>query len=474
MPEECTSSAGRDLFLALDRARIAPGGLRAGIEDALREAIGQGRLSVGAALPSTRTLAADLGVARRTVLAAYQQLAAEGYLECRQGAPVRVAYSTVTRVADRAAAAPEPAGTPLADLRPGYPAPSSFPRQAWARAARQALRQAPDAAFGYGDVRGHRLLRDTLAGYLGRARGVTADPANLLVCAGFRQALYLTCQVLRARGHTALAMEDPCSPNHRRIPESCGLAVWPVPCDGDGLRVDLLARTPARAVLVTPAHQYPLGGTLAADRRTALVGWARERDGLVIEDDYDGEFRYDRHPVGALQPLDPDRVAYTGTTSKTLAPGLRLGWLAAPPALVDALVERKTLVDRGTGVPDQLTLAELISSGGFDRHLRRMRLSYRSRRDQLRDALAALDRPWRLTGIAAGLHALLPLPDGGPEEADLLLRAEERGLALAGLGRYWHRPADPHPRALIVGYGAPSDAAFRPCLRHLMNLVSDY
>ncbi|MFL6072827.1 MAG: PLP-dependent aminotransferase family protein [Mycobacteriales bacterium] len=472
MPEECTSSAGRDLFLALDRGRAArAGGLRAGIEDALREAIGQGRLAVGAALPSTRTLAADLGVARRTVLAAYQQLAAEGYLDCRQGAPVRVAYSAPARPA---ATAPEHADTPRADLRPGHPAPSSFPRLAWTRAARQALRLAPDAAFGYGDVRGHRLLRETLAGYLGRARGVTTEPGNLLVCGGFRQALYLTCQVLRARGHTALAMEDPCSPNHRRIAESAGLAVCPVPCDGDGLRVDLLAGTPARAVLVTPAHQYPLGGTLAADRRTALVGWARERDGLVIEDDYDGEFRYDRHPVGALQPLDPDRVAYTGTTSKTLAPGLRLGWLAAPPALLDELVEHKGLVDRGTGVPDQLTLAELIGSGGFDRHLRRMRLSYRSRRDQLRDALAALDRPWRLTGIAAGLHALLPLPDGGPEEADLLVRAEERGVALAGLGRYWHRPADPHPRALVIGYGAPSDAAFRSCLRHLMNLVSDY
>ncbi|GAB3419250.1 aminotransferase-like domain-containing protein [Flindersiella endophytica] len=448
-----------DLWASLDRSQ----GVSRGIEHVLRQAIRAGKLGLGEALPSSRVLAHELGVARGTVSAAYEQLAAEGYLSARQGAPVRVCWSLSGDPPPAMPAAPE---RPRFDLRPGLPSGSSFPRTLWSRATRHVLAHAPDEAFGYGDPQGQLSLRTALAGYLTRARGVEAGPDELLVCGGFTQALRLACHVLLARGATTVAVESPCSQRYPALIESTGLRAVSVRCDRGGLCVEELPA--ADAVLVTPAHQYPLGVSLSPARRSALIAWARATGALIIEDDYDGEFRYDRQPVGALQQLDPARVLYTGTASKTLAPGLRLGWLSLPGSLRHELIEAKEHADRSAGVLDQLTLAALLDSGGFDRHVRRMRVTYRKRRAALLRTLGELDV--RIEGIAAGLHALVHLPADGPTERDVLDRAAERGVALGGLGDYLRDPAG--RQAIIVGYGTPPEHAYRPALAELAKVLS--
>jgi GntR family transcriptional regulator / MocR family aminotransferase len=458
---------GLDLFLDLDRDR----GLRHSIECSLREAMREGRLAPGSVLPSSRSLAHDLGVARGTVSAAYGQLAAEGYLDLQQGALARVSW--VPRQPPPAAPA-RAAPRCQWDFRPGRPESASFPRQAWVRASRRVLTSAPDEVFGYGDPGGSDELRRALAGYLGRARGVDTEPGRLLICNGFSQALALICLALRAEGGTTLAVEDPSPPRYRELVRSLGLTVVPVPCDQDGLRTDCLERARPHAVMVTPAHQYPLGVTMSAARRSALVDWARRRDALIIEDDFDGEFRYDRQPVGALQQLDPERVCYIGTASKTLAPGLRLGWLSAPRPVAAAVTAAKEQFDRGNSILDQLTLAEMITSGAFDQHIRRMRGSYRRRRDELARALAGQADGLRLAGISAGLHALVYLPEHGPTEEQLQARAAAQSIALHTLAPCWHNPPQPRPQAVIIGYAAPASHAYRPALRALTRLLAPH
>ena len=467
-------SSGLDLFLDLD----SNDGLRHGIEHALREAIRDRRLMSGTAMPSSRSLARDLGVARGTVSAAFGQLAAEGYLAVRQGAAARVSWVPGRREPSSSVSASAPAAARAGaarwrwDLRPGRPDSASFPRGAWALAHRQVVAHAPDEIFDYGDPLGSAELRRALADYLGRARGVVTDPAALLICNGFTHALALICTALRAGGATTLAVEDPGAPRYRQLAETIGLSVVSVSCDEDGLRTDHLDQAGADAVLVTPAHQYPLGVTMAAARRTALVQWARRRQALIIEDDYDGEFRYDRQPVGALQQLDPDRVVYVGTASKTLAPGLRLGWLIAPRSMSESLAATKRLLDRGTSILEQLTLAELITSGAFDRHIRRMRASYRRRRDELARTLAGNLRGLRLAGISAGLSAVIYLPGNGPTEHQIQARADRLGIALHTLGGYWRNPPEPAPQAIIIGYATPAGHAYRPALRALTQLLA--
>jgi GntR family transcriptional regulator/MocR family aminotransferase len=279
----------------------------------------------------------------------------------------------------------------------------------------------------------------------------------MVVCAGFTQALSLLGQVLAARGATTLALEDHGHHSHRDIAARAGLTTTSIPVDADGARIGVAAD----ALLLTPAHQFPLGMPLAAHRRTAAVAWARDAGGLVIEDDYDGEFRYDRHPVGALQALAPDHVVYAGTASKSLVPGIRLAWLVLPPGLVDDVVEAKRLADGHCGATDQLTLAEFVTSGGYDRHIRRNRLAYRRRRDRLAGAVSGV----RLTGMAAGMHALVELPPG-VREADIEAEADRHGLALEGLARYRRGPAV-RPPALVVGYATPPDHAYTGALARL-------
>ncbi|MFJ3515279.1 PLP-dependent aminotransferase family protein [Streptomyces sp. NPDC090131] len=452
---------GADLHLDLTAGR----GLRAGLTEALREAARSGRLAAGTRLPSSRTLAADLGIARNTVAEAYAELVAEGWLTARRGSGTRVAERARPRRSS-AAAAPvrRPARTgPAYSLIPGSPDLGGFPRAAWLSAARRAMTDAPNEAFGYAsDPRGRVELRQALAGYLARARGVHADPERIVLCAGFLHGLALLAGVLRARRVREVAVEEYGLDFHRDLLVRAGLRTRPLGLDGEGARTGELTAT-SGAVLLTPAHQFPTGVALTPARRAAAVDWARTSGGLILEDDYDGEFRYDRQPVGALQGLDPDRVVYLGTASKSLAPGLRMGWMVVPPGLLEEVLAAKGPTEWASSAPDQLTLAEFITSGAYDRHVRGMRLRYRRRRDEL---VAAVGDRVAVSGIAAGLHAVLDLPGG--TERSVLQAAAWQDLALHGLGRFRHPEAGALPRdAVVVGYGTPSDSAWSPTLAAL-------
>ena len=452
---------GIDLHLDLAGRKI-----RAGLETALRDAVRTGRLGPGTRLPSSRALAADLGVARNTVAEAYSQLVAEGWLTAERGSSTRVASRPAAVPAEPPAAA-APRRALRYDLRPGVPDVSAFPRSAWLAAARRALLAAPAGALGYGDPRGHPELRQALAGYLARTRDVRASPGHIVVCSGFTQGLALLSQVLRARGGSTLAVEEYSLPSLRETAGAAGLNLVPLPVDGRGAAGHEAGA--ADAILCTPAHQFPLGAALAPQRRTVAVDWARATGGLVVEDDYDGEFRYDRQPVGAMQALAPEHVVYGGSASKSLAPAFRLGWLVLPAHLVDEVVAARELADGPGSRLDQLTLAEFIASGGYDRHVRRARLAYRRRRDRLVDALRREAPQVRVTGIAAGLHVLCELPpgpDAAAAEQDVMARAAARGLAVAPLAPY--RVAGRHDRpALIVGYGTPPEHAFSGAVARL-------
>ncbi|WP_030930137.1 PLP-dependent aminotransferase family protein [Streptomyces sp. NRRL S-646] len=430
-------------------------GVRRGLTNALREAVRTGRLAPGTRLPSSRTLAADLGIARNTVADAYADLVAEGWLTARQGSGTRVADRAVNRPA---APAPRPRaiGSPAHNLIPGTPDLAFFPRAQWLKAARRALTAAPYQALDYGDPRGRIELRTALADYLARARGVRTDPERILVCAGISQGLRILGAVLRARGASTVAVESYGLYVHWDLLAEAGLRTVPLPFDERGTNPGEL--TDEDAVLLTPAHQFPMGGTLHRDRRAAAVGWARRTGGLLVEDDYDGEFRYDRQPVGALQGLDPDHVVYAGTASKSLAPGLRLAWLVLPPDVAQEAAKAKGHID-SCGVLDQLTLAEFLTSGAYDRHVRAARLRYRRRRDALVAELARRAPQVGATGIAAGLHVVLRLPPG--TEQATLRAAAWQGLAVHGLHRYRHPEATVEPHdALVVGYGTPPDSAW--------------
>jgi GntR family transcriptional regulator / MocR family aminotransferase len=449
------SNGGRDLLVAVDET----GGRGAGLEHALRAAIRGGRLPAGTRLPSTRALAADLGWARGTVAGAYAQLVAEGWLTARAGAGTVVAAAAEAVHPDTAPPADEP---PVRyDLRTGTPDVSTFPRAAWGTAVRQVLRDAPDEALRLGDPRGTGELRAELAAYLGRARGVVAPPERIVICTGYVQALGLLAASLPG----TIAMEDPCLALHRDVVRAAGRRVAALPVDHKGARVE--AAGTARAVVVTPAHQIGLGSTLAPERRAALAAWARHTDGIVIEDDYDGEFRYDGRPVGALQALAPDHVIYAGTASNALSPALRIAWLVLPEPLVEPVVEAKRVADSASPALDQLALARLIASGDLDRHLRRMRARYRRRRDAL---VAALAPDVRVLGIAAGLHVTLELPAGAPAEAEILAAARERSLAVTGLGEFWHDARD-RPTRLQAGYAAPPSHAFGGAVAALADVI---
>ncbi|WP_328845070.1 aminotransferase-like domain-containing protein [Streptomyces sp. NBC_00258] len=499
---------GVDLHLDVTRTGS---GLRRGLTDALRAAVRGGRLAPGTRLPSSRSLAADLGIARNTVADAYADLVAEGWLTARQGSGTRVAERAVVAPAS-AQPRPRTPGGPAYDLVPGTPDLASFPRAEWLKASRRALAAAPYDALGYGDPRGRVELRTALAGYLARARGVRADPERILICSGFAHGLMLLGAVLRQRGAGALAMESYGLDVHWNLVERAGLRSVTLPFDELGTRTEELTGgglggsgdgsgggrgsrsgtgsgkgsgggTGSRggsgrkggsggvgAVLLTPAHQFPMGVPLHPDRRAAVVDWARRTGGLILEDDYDGEFRYDRQPVGALQGLDPDHVVYFGTASKSLAPGLRLGWLVLPPDLAPEVTAAKGGADWSCGVLDQLTLAEFITSGAYDRHVRASRLRYRRRRDHLVSALAAHAPSVTATGIAAGFHAVLQLPPG--TEQSVVRSAVWQGLAVHGLTRYRHPSATAPPLdALVVGYGTPTDSGWPGALEALVRAL---
>jgi GntR family transcriptional regulator/MocR family aminotransferase len=454
MPSRGTAS-GSGLDLLLD-----PEALRGrGLEAQLRAAIQTGRLPSGTALPSTRSLARDFQIARGTAVDAYEQLIAEGYLEAHRGSGTRV-----TQGPAHTPPAPPDAGAgprPRFDLRPGSPDLTSFPRQAWVAALRRSLRGAPPSVLGYGDPRGDPDLRATLARYLGRARGVSATVDRVLVANGFNQALWLWARTLRRRGHREVAVEEPTLPLARDLLRHAGFTVHPVPVDEDGLQVEALESSPATAVVVAPAHQFPAGSVLHPARRAALVRWAERRDGAIIEDDYDGEFRYDRASVGALQGLHPDRVLYAGTASKSLAPGLRLAWVVVPAPLLEVVTEERSLVERESPVLDQLALRDLVESGAYDRHLRRMRHIYRHRRDRLLQLVGERTPGVQVSGIAAGLHAVLRLP-AGTDDGTVVARLAARSIAVSRFRDYQAQPGG--PPTLVVGYGTPPEHAVEAAL----------
>ena len=455
------SSSGWDVHLDW-----RPGDGRRGLADALRRTIREGRLPPGAAVPSTRALAADLGLARGTVTRVYADLTAEGYLRTTQGAPTRVAADSAPPTPARDLTGPRAAPW-VPDLRwdvyPGRPDLSAFPRAAWVSATRRVMAHAPTSAFDYGDERGAATLREALARYLARSRGVVADPERIVVCGGFSHALTVLARVLHERGDRELAFEDPSLPHFRATAARGGPRIVGVPVDEQGIRVSELD---SPAVVVTAAHQYPLGCTLAPERRASLARWAAA-GGLVIEDDYDGEFRLDRRPVGCVQALAPERIIYAGTVSKTLAPALRIGWLVLPHALVAPV--RAAVAGTGwrTPVLTHLILADLLASGAYDRHVRQRRLAYRRRRDRL---LSALPRAFRPTGISAGLHLVLRLPDGLTEE-DCMDAARRESVAVDHLGRHWFTGGHDHPQGIVVGYASPAEHAFGPAVEALVRAL---
>jgi GntR family transcriptional regulator/MocR family aminotransferase len=439
-----------DLLVALQRSGEQP--LYEQLERTLREAIRDGRLGAGARLPSSRALAAELGVSRGVVTGAYDQLVAEGYLETRQGAPVRVASGV------RAQPARLPAPPLLErfayDFSPGLPDLAGFPRDRWLRSLRAAWRESALDAVGYGDPRGAPELREALADYLRRVRGAAADPEHMLVCTGFRQGLSVTCRWLRAGGVEQVALEDPGWHAHRLTVEEAGLEVAPVPVDDEGIDVTELSRSRADAVVVTPAHQFPTGVVLSPRRRSELMAWAEHGDRLIIEDDYDAELG--RARVGALQGLAPDRVLFIGSASKRLAPGMRLGWMLTPSWLSWALISAKAIEDAGSEIGGQLALADFIATGELERHLRRMRLRYARRRAALITALTRELPGWTPAPAAGGLHQLVFLPHD-VDEPSMLAAAARNGVGVEGLSL--HSYAGDCPPGLVLGHAHLAEPA---------------
>src|SRR5450755_1973494 len=476
------------LLVRLDRSASQP--LSAQLEATLREAIRGGRLRAGERLPSSRELARALGISRGMVQECYGQLLAEGYLTSRTGSATRVADISGQQAGDQPVAGPvvvspsaplpgrQPPEPPLiADFQPGVPDLSSFPRSDWAWAIKQACTQAASADLGYGDPRGSAVLREVLAGYLRRVRAAAASPAQMTISTGFAQGINLVLRALaRQGGVTCVAFEDPGYGSAQadetvRAVLAMGIHVTYLPVDEQGLVVGELAACGAQAVVVTPAHQSPTGVVLSPARRQALTDWARRGGGYVIEDDYDSEFRYDKEPVGALQGLAPDRVFLLGTASKALAPAVRLGWVHAPAPLAAAVAAEKEMSDRGSCTLDQLALATLLTTGRYDRHLRRMRTVYPARRAALTGAFARHPPLVPLTGLSAGFHAVALLPPSADEMA-VIAATRERRVGLHGIGAYRGHPDTAAPPALVMGFGNVRERAIEPAIAAVADLLS--
>jgi GntR family transcriptional regulator/MocR family aminotransferase len=454
----------------LDLALEAGKPVRRQLEQALRDAIRSGRLQPDAMLPPSRVLAEQLGISRGVVVDSYSQLVTEGYLSARQGSGTRVAHLPTTELAARSRRLPAPERFRY-DLRPGQADFHAFPRAGWQRALMRAMRELPDMRLTYGPPRGAPELRNALAEHLGRVRGVIVDPATVTVCTSVSHGLSVVWQVLRRRGARRVAIEDPGWRWQRLTVERSGLEAVPIRVDGGGLDVEQLVAAGVDAVVVTAAHQYPMGVALAADRRRALVSWARERGTLIVEDDYDVEYRFDRQPLSALQGMAPDHVAFVGTASKTLAPALRLGWLVPPPQLADE-VEHELLVTGLTpSTIDQMALATFIADSGLERHLRRMRQRYAKKRDFLLEALGRHLPGATASGISAGLHVLVWLPEGADEER-VARFARARDVGVHELHRHFTTVA-PRPSGLVLGYALPTEAELEVGVRVLGEAVGN-
>ncbi|MFJ3633947.1 PLP-dependent aminotransferase family protein [Streptomyces sp. NPDC090112] len=460
--KRAADSAGGSDFLQLDVDAAPPGGRTEWLAGRLRAAIADGTLPVGSRLPATRVLAAELRVSRGLVTEAYQRLAETGQVAGRGRAgtvvvaappppPSRQTVRPPGPGADRGSAVDALRAEPCRiDLSPGVPDLTAFPRTAWLQAERRVLAALSPGDFGYGDPRGAPALRAAVVGWLARNRGIRAEPEEVVVVAGVAQALGLLAHVLREEGVHRIAVEDPGSLGARRQLEYARMETVAVPVDGAGLDVAALRTSGAGAVLLTPAHQFPTGVVLDGGRRRDLLRWAAD-GGLVIEDDYDAEHRYDRAPVPALRALMPEGVCYAGSVSKLLAPALRLGWLLVPPRLHDAVTDAKRYADLGNPVLAQLVLARLMDSGELERHLRFVRRRHRRRRDAMLAALAGRLTGARVHGAAAGLHLMVTFD--GADFDDTALASAALALGVKAHPLSWHRDR-PGPPGLVLGYAA--------------------
>ena len=454
-----------ELLIPLSRGAGRP--LARQIEDHVRQAIRGGSLKPSAVLPSTRDLAAQLGVSRPTVVEAYSQLASEGFVALRQGARPRVAESVMGKSQKRLVHDPAQV-LPRYDFRPALPDLRSFPRKAWLKATRKTVEKMRPQEFGYDDRHGTQALRQSLVAYLGRVRSVAADPSQIIVTSGYAQGRQLFCRALAALGGKRLAVEDP-SYTDWHFATSAGLDVVPVQVDEQGINVGLLRKSNADGVLVTPTHQSPTGCVLSGGRRIDLLNWLRSNKCFALEDDYDAEFRYDRGPVGALQGLAPERVVYAGTASKTLAPGLRIGWLVVPEAMREAFLCEHRLADYGAPRIEQNTLATFIDDGELDRHLRRMRLIYRERRNALVTALEKFLPGASVEGISAGLHAVVRLPERIAEQA-VSREVARRGMSIEFMSKWFVRNRD-RPSTILIGYAQSDESTLRAGIRILADAI---
>ena len=452
----------------LDLGNRSSGPLNQRVKRALRTAIRSGRIPAGAALPPSRTLADDLGCSRWTVSEAYAQLAAEGYVEGQPGSATRVRWSESELPTAETPRPKEPAEN-IIDLAPGLPDLRHFPHAHWAEALRRAITNMPTADLVYPASGGHQQLRSVLGRYLERARGASLHGAMLQVTTGATDGAARICTALQTMGIHEIAVEDPGWSRLHAVVRATGMKVRPIHVDQDGLRIDALDSSPARAVIVTPAHHFPYGVVLSPQRRTALLGWANRSNGVILEDDYDAEFRYDRAPVSTIQGMDPSRVVLLGSLSKTLSPALRIGWMIAPQRISDAISER----ERTASVPptaDQIALADLIESGRYDRYLRAARRRYRARRDALVASLTARLPQCQLDGIAAGLHLILRLPPNTTAAAVVEVGRAKK-LKLTPLSAYCEAANPLADSALVLGYGNLADGEVATATSRLRSAV---
>ncbi len=452
-----------DLHIVIDPRRP----LRAQLEKQLRDGILRGRLKAGVRLPPSRLLAAELGLSRGVVVEAYAQLTTEGYLVTFGSGGTRVA-TPITQPLSTRRHRPRKMRRRF-DLRAGLPDPALFPRRAWSAASATALRELPDAALLYGPAPGQRQLREALTAYLGRTRAIVADAEETFITCGASHGLVLLWNALRQLGVRRVAHEDPV---WHRIPATiahAGLQPTPVRVDGRGLSVADLYTSDAQAVVVSPAHQYPTGVLMHPMRRLELIKWARETGGLIVEDDYDAEYRFGSKPIAPLRSIARGRVAYVGTLSKVLAPSLRLGWVLVPSRLAEAVTAEHSVSYAQPSVLDQTAFATLVERGELDRHLRKTRTTYQTRRATLLASLATAMPSLRISGGAAGLHLLLWLPRDVSEET-VVAQAAQREVAVDGLHTACSVSRDLGP-ALVLGYGGITEAAIPEAISRLAECV---
>ena len=475
--------AGSD-FLQLGSEALPVGAKSDWLTREIRRAIEEGRLPLGSRLPASRVLASELDVSRGVVTEAYRRLSEDGHLVGHgRGGTVVVALPWASQATAKrpplsslvTSPIPTPAGRDVfggasqadvfelyrglsaaIDLSPGVPDLSAFPRAAWQRAERQVLDELPASALGYSDPRGTAALRQAVSGWLARNRGVAVSPDEVLVVAGVSQALALLAHLLRAEGVTQLAVEEPGSLGARQLLQYWGAQTLPVAVDEAGLVVSHLRSSGAPAVLVTPAHQFPMGVVLDGHRRRQLLDWAAE-GGIVIEDDYDAEHRYDRPPVPALRSLSADRVFYLGSVSKLLAPALRVGWAVSPVRYREAMLAAKRQSDLGNAVLPQLVLARLIENGRLERHLRSLRARHRARRDAMLQAISRHLTGALVHGAAAGLHLTVTF-EAGFNDASLAAAALDEGVKVQPLSWHCQTPGLP---GLVLGYAASTPDTVR-------------